>query len=84
MTADPGNPVGPGRLVELAVTDLGIIHQLSLVLGPGMTALTGETGAGKTLVVGAIDLLLGGRADSSLVRRGGSRSFANRLGARAR
>ena len=70
MTTDPGNPVGPGRLVELAVTDLGIIHQLSLVLGPGMTALTGETGAGKTLVVGAIDLLLGGRADSSLVRRG--------------
>lgn len=61
---------GNGRLVELAVTDLGIIHQLSLVLGSGMTALTGETGAGKTLVVGAIDLLLGGRADNALVRRG--------------
>lgn len=62
--------MGTGRLVELAVTDLGIIHQLSLVLGSGMTALTGETGAGKTLVVGAIDLLLGGRADNALVRRG--------------
>ena len=41
-------------LTELAVTDLGVIPELSLVLGPGMTALTGETGAGKTLVVTAI------------------------------
>jgi len=65
---DPVRPVG--RLVELAVTDLGIIDHLSLVLGPGMTALTGETGAGKTMVVGAIDLLLGGRADASVVRAG--------------
>ncbi len=40
------------------------------VLGPGMTALTGETGAGKTLLVGAIDLLLGGRADPAMVRQG--------------
>jgi len=60
----------PARLVELAVTDLGIIDHLALVLGPGMTALTGETGAGKTMVVGAIDLLLGGRAEASLVRSG--------------
>lgn len=59
-----------GRLVELAVTDLGIIDHLSLVFGPSMTALTGETGAGKTMVVGAIDLLLGGRADALLVRSG--------------
>lgn len=59
-----------GRLLELAVTDLGIIDHLRLVLGPGMTALTGETGAGKTMVVGAIELLLGGRADASVVRPG--------------
>jgi len=58
------------RLVELAVTDLGIIDRLALVLGPGTTALTGETGAGKTMVVGAIDLLLGGRADPAAVRAG--------------
>lgn len=58
------------RLVELAVTDLGIIESMSLVLGPGVTALTGETGAGKTMVVGAIDLLLGGRADAGSVRTG--------------
>lgn len=59
-----------GRLVELAVSDLGIIEHTSIVLGPGMTALTGETGAGKTLLVGAIDLLLGGRADPGMVRTG--------------
>jgi DNA repair protein RecN (Recombination protein N) len=55
-------------LVELAVRDLGVIDELSLVFGPGMTALTGETGAGKTLVVEAIELLCGGRADGSMVR----------------
>ena len=57
-------------LSELRVTDLGVIGELSLVLGPGMTAVTGETGAGKTLIVGAIDLLMGGRADPMLVRPG--------------
>lgn len=57
-------------LVELAVRDLGVIAEASLVLGPGMTALTGETGAGKTLVVEALELLVGGRADPVLVRPG--------------
>ncbi len=57
-------------LTELAVTDLGVIPELSLVLGPGMTALTGETGAGKTLVVTAIELLVGGRAEATMVRPG--------------
>lgn len=55
-------------LTELVVRNLGVIDELSLLLGPGMTAVTGETGAGKTLVVEAIDLLIGGRADASLVR----------------
>lgn len=59
-------------LVELSVRDLGVIENLSLVLGPGMTALTGETGAGKTLVVQAIQLLTGGKADPGLVRAGAS------------
>lgn len=57
-------------LSELLVRDLGVIDELSLVLGEGLTAVTGETGAGKTLIVGAIDLLTGGRADASLVRPG--------------
>ncbi|MCU1369180.1 MAG: recN, partial [Ilumatobacteraceae bacterium] len=64
--------VAPPRdqLVELAVTDFGLIDHVRLLLGPGMTALTGETGAGKTLLIGAIDLLLGGRADPAMVRAG--------------
>ena len=57
-------------LSELAVRNLGVIEELELVLSDGMTAVTGETGAGKTLVVGAIDLLTGGRADPVLVRPG--------------
>lgn len=57
-------------LIELRVENLGVIDELTLAFGPGMTALTGETGAGKTLVVGAIDLLVGGRADPALVRDG--------------
>ncbi len=57
-------------LVELHVVDLGIVADLDLVLGPGLTAITGETGAGKTLIVEAVDLLLGGRADAALVRDG--------------
>jgi DNA repair protein RecN (Recombination protein N) len=57
-------------LLELMVRDLGVIDEMSLILGPGMTALTGETGAGKTLVVEAVELLMGGRADPVLVRPG--------------
>ena len=57
-------------LTELAVRDLGVIEALSLTLEPGMTALTGETGAGKTLLVEAIELLTGGRAEGVVVRPG--------------
>ena len=62
-------------LSELRVSQLGVIEDLTLVLGPGMTALTGETGAGKTLVVEAIELLLGGRADGVLVRPGAAEAL---------
>ncbi|HEX5585863.1 MAG TPA: AAA family ATPase, partial [Acidimicrobiia bacterium] len=57
-------------LAELHVVDLGIVADLDLVLGTGLTAITGETGAGKTLLVEAVELLVGGRADASLVRDG--------------
>ncbi len=57
-------------LHELAVSNLGVIEQLTLRLPGGMIALTGETGAGKTLIVDAISLLIGGRADPGLVRPG--------------
>ena len=61
-------------LVELVVSDLGVVGELAVVFDAGMTALTGETGAGKTLVVEAIDLLVGGRADGGMVRHGASES----------
>lgn len=62
-------------LVELAVRDLGVIEDLHLLLGPGMTAVTGETGAGKTLVVDAIELLVGGKADPVMVRGGAEEAW---------
>jgi len=62
-------------LVELAVRDLGVIEELRLLLGPGMTVVTGETGTGKTLVVDAIELLVGGRADPIMVRAGADEAW---------
>jgi DNA repair protein RecN (Recombination protein N) len=55
---------------ELRLTALGVIDEAVLELGPGLTVVTGETGAGKTMVVTALGLLLGARADSGLVRAG--------------
>ena len=57
-------------LLELHARDLGVIADLTLPFETGMTAVTGETGAGKTLVVEAIELLVGARADAMLVRPG--------------
>ena len=55
---------------ELSIRDLGVIGSATLPLGPGFTALTGETGAGKTMVVTALGLLLGARGDTGTVRAG--------------
>jgi len=55
---------------ELRVRELGVIEDLDVVFGGGLTVISGETGAGKTLVVEALELLLGGRADASVVRHG--------------
>ncbi len=57
-------------LEEIRIASLGVIDESVLELGPGFTAITGETGAGKTMVVTALGLLLGGRADSGAVRTG--------------
>ena len=57
-------------LEELRISSLGVIDSSTLELGPGLTVITGETGAGKTMVVTALGLLLGGRADSGAVRSG--------------
>ncbi len=57
-------------LEELRIGSLGVIDSSALELGPGLTVITGETGAGKTMLVTALGLLLGGRSDSGTVRTG--------------
>jgi DNA repair protein RecN (Recombination protein N) len=61
-------------LEEVRITGLGVINDALLELSPGFTALTGETGAGKTMVVTGLGLLFGGRADPSRVRPGAQRA----------
>ena len=62
-------------LTELLVEGVGVIKRAELTLDDGSCALTGETGAGKTLLVAAVALLLGARADRTLVRTGASRAI---------
>src|SRR6478752_200059 len=60
-------------LTELRVRDLATIADVTLQFGPGLNVLTGETGAGKSMLIDALALLLGERADSGLVRPGTAR-----------
>jgi DNA repair protein RecN (Recombination protein N) len=64
-------------IVELTVENLAIIERSHIGLGPGFTVLTGETGAGKSLLIDALELALGERADAELVRTGASRASVN-------
>ena len=57
-------------LTELTITNFAIIDSVRMDLAPGFNVLTGETGAGKSIIVDAVGLLLGGRADASMVRAG--------------
>ena len=66
-------------LQEIRLRDLGVIDEAVLTLHPGLTVLTGETGAGKTMVVSGLGLLLGGRADAGLVRDGAARTVVEGL-----
>jgi len=64
-------------IVELSVENVAIIERSQLRFGPGFTVLTGETGAGKSLLIDAIELVLGERADSDLVRAGAARAVVS-------
>ena len=62
-------------LAELRIADLGVIGDATIEPGPGFTAVTGETGAGKTMIVTGLALLAGAKADPRLVRTGASRAL---------
>src|SRR5450755_869773 len=57
-------------LVSLRIRNLALIEDLTWELGPGFNTLTGETGAGKSILIDALSLLLGERADKTLIRTG--------------
>lgn len=66
----------PAMLIGLQIRDFVLIEALDLSIGPGLTALTGETGAGKSIILDALGLATGMRADSGLVRRGAAQAVS--------
>ena len=67
--------VGKSRLEEISIRSLGVIESSNIEFKPGLTVLTGETGAGKTMVLTALGLVLGSKSDSDLVRQGQERAI---------
>ena len=76
-----GESVGLGRylctgmLLELRIENLLLIERAELRLGPGLNAITGETGAGKTVLAHSLDLLMGGKARTQVVRPGAGEAY---------
>jgi len=64
-------------LEEITIRSIGVIDQSNVELSKGLTVLSGETGAGKTMILTALSLILGGKADSALVRKGAERLVAS-------
>jgi len=64
-------------LEEINIKNIGVITQATVEFNKGLTVLTGETGAGKTMVLTALNLVLGGKSESSLVRSGEERLTAS-------
>jgi DNA repair protein RecN (Recombination protein N) len=69
----------PAMLIGLAIRDIVLIESLDLAFGPGLTALTGETGAGKSIILDALGLAVGARGESGLVRHGSSQASATAI-----
>ena len=61
-------------LAQLTISHFAIVRELEIDFHSGMTAITGETGAGKSIAIDALGLCLGGRAEADMVRRGASRA----------
>ncbi len=66
-------------LIGLAIRDIVLVEGLDLSIGPGLTALTGETGAGKSIILDALGLAVGARGDAALVRRGAAQAVATAI-----
>src|SRR5947208_12235349 len=66
----PGQPV----LIEMRLENYAVIDNLAVEFGPGLNLLTGETGAGKSILVDALALLLGDKASSDVIRKGSERA----------
>ena len=61
-------------LAQLTISNFAIVRELEIDFHSGMTAITGETGAGKSIAIDALGLCLGGRAEADMVRRGATRA----------
>lgn len=66
-------------LKNLIIRNYALIEHLDLEFGPGLTIITGETGAGKSIMLGALSLVMGGRADTKVISDGGSKSVVEAL-----
>ena len=66
-------------LTTLDIRNIALIDRLTLELEPGLNVLTGETGAGKTIIIDSLDLALGGRADRELIRTGAEQAEVQAL-----
>ena len=67
-------------LTSLSIRDVVLIERLDLSFGPGLTVLTGETGAGKSILLDSLGLALGARAESGLVRVGAAQASVTAVG----